>query len=262
MTWAYEENERQIRTKAEQTVRRALGPVRRAIFFWFLKHARRAVKNRENTRFCRTRVYGVVRTMLFAWGDDYASRGIIDKAGDIFYLMLDELHGSLDGRLTVLDLKQLILLRKQAYAAYGQQEPSPRFMTRGPVYWMNNHAPADEATAVDLSSLAANQLRGIGCCPGVITGKVKVILNLDDDMQLNGEILVTARTDPGWVPLYPACSGLLVERGSLLSHSAIVAREMGLPTVVSIKDLTRRLRTGMTVRFDGATGLIEILAES
>jgi pyruvate,water dikinase len=172
---------------------------------------------------------------------------------------MDELHGSLDGTLAVQDLRQLIDMRRRAYADHEKAEPAPRFLTRGPVYWMNDHAPADEASAVDLSQLLPNQLKGIGCCPGVITGKVKVILNPGDDMQLNGEILVTARTDPGWVPLYPACSGLLVERGSLLSHSAIVAREMGLPTVVSVKGLTKRLTSGMTVRFDGATGLIEIL---
>lgn len=256
---AYEANEQKIRTNAEDTVRRTLGPVRRAVFFWFLKHARRAVKNRENTRFCRTRVYGVVRSMLFAWGDDYASRGLIDKAGDVFYLTLDELHGSLDGNLAVQDLRQLISLRKQAYAEYALTEPAPRFMTRGPVYWMNHHTPEEDTSSGDLANLGPNQLRGIGCCPGVITGKVKVIMNPGDDMQLNGEILVTARTDPGWVPLYPACSGLLVERGSLLSHSAIVAREMGLPTIVSVRNLTQRLQTGMTVRFDGTTGLIEIM---
>lgn len=259
---AYEANEKAIRQKAESIVHTALSPWRRMIFFWFLKHARRAVKNRENTRFCRTRVYGIVRTMLFAWGDDYANRGLIDKAQDIFYLTMDELHGSLDGTLAVQDLRQLISLRQQSYAQHALAEPAPRFLTRGPVYWMNEHAPVEQAESIDYTELTANQLKGIGCCPGVVTGKVKVILNPDDDMELNGEILVTARTDPGWVPLYPACSGLLVERGSLLSHSAIVAREMGLPTVVSVRDLTKRLKTGMTVRFDGTSGLIEILDET
>ena len=80
-----------------------------------------------------------------------------------------------------------------------------------------------------------------------------------DNLDLNGEILVTTRTDPGWVPLYPSISGLLVERGSLLSHSAIVAREMGLPTIVSIKALTATLRSGMRIRLDGTKGTITIL---
>ncbi|MBK7891257.1 MAG: hypothetical protein IPJ84_10545 [Bdellovibrionales bacterium] len=78
---------------------------------------------------------------------------------------------------------------------------------------------------------------------------------MKDAEGINGEILVTERTDPGWVPLYPSCSGLLIERGSLLSHSAVVARELGLPTIVGISGgLMRKLKTGDRVRIDGAKG--------
>lgn len=136
-------------------------------------------------------------------------------------------------------------------------EPAPRFATRGPTYWNNSHFPPEEE--VELGDLKENEMKGLGCCPGIIEGTVKVILSPDDDLTLNGEILVTHRTDPGWIPLYPSAKGLLVERGGLLSHSAIVAREMGLPTIVSIKGLTKRLKTGMKIRFNGETGLIEIL---
>jgi len=73
--------------------------------------------------------------------------------------------------------------------------------------------------------------------------------------------LVTYRTDPGWIPLYPSASALIVERGGLLSHSAIVAREMGLPAIVSVKGLIKKLKTGMKIRMNGETGLIEILEE-
>ena len=57
---------------------------------------------------------------------------------------------------------------------------------------------------------------------------------IDDAKNLNGEILVTKRTDPGWVPLFPNCRGIIVERGSLLSHSAVIARELGVPTIVGV----------------------------
>ncbi|MFA6342869.1 MAG: PEP-utilizing enzyme, partial [Fibrobacteraceae bacterium] len=77
-----------------------------------------------------------------------------------------------------------------------------------------------------------------------------------------GEILVTLRTDPGWIPLYPSVSGLLVERGGLLSHSAIVAREMGLPTIVGIQGITQRLRSGMRIRMDGEKGTVTILDDA
>jgi pyruvate,water dikinase len=75
-----------------------------------------------------------------------------------------------------------------------------------------------------------------------------------------GEILVAERTDPGWVMLFPAASGLLVERGSLLSHSAIVARELGIPAVVSIAGLTRWLATGDMVEMDGRAGTVRRIA--
>ncbi|MCX6129450.1 MAG: PEP-utilizing enzyme, partial [Proteobacteria bacterium] len=72
--------------------------------------------------------------------------------------------------------------------------------------------------------------------------------------------LVTSRTDPGWVPLFPSCKGLLIERGSLLSHSAVVARELGLPTIVGINGgLMQKLQTGDRVRVNAGTGEIRIL---
>jgi pyruvate,water dikinase len=69
---------------------------------------------------------------------------------------------------------------------------------------------------------------------------------------LDGEILVAERTDPGWVPLYPSVSGLLIERGSILSHSAIVAREMGIPTIVGITGLVG------TLKMDGGAGTVRV----
>jgi pyruvate,water dikinase len=76
---------------------------------------------------------------------------------------------------------------------------------------------------------------------------------------LNGEILVTRQTDPGWVVLFPGISGLVVERGSMLSHSAIVAREMGIPAVVGVSGAASMIRSGDRLRLDGASGTVEIL---
>ncbi|MCX6351945.1 MAG: PEP-utilizing enzyme, partial [Bacteroidetes bacterium] len=76
---------------------------------------------------------------------------------------------------------------------------------------------------------------------------------------LEGDILVTSSTDPGWVTLFPSASAIIVERGSLLSHSAIVSREMGIPCIVGVKDLLQRLKTGDEVEMNGATGDIKII---
>ena len=76
----------------------------------------------------------------------------------------------------------------------------------------------------------------------------------------SGEILVAPRTDPGWIMLFPAAAGLLVEHGSLLSHSAIVAREMGIPAIVSISGVTRWINTGDWLEMDGSTGVVRKIA--
>jgi len=75
-----------------------------------------------------------------------------------------------------------------------------------------------------------------------------------------GCILVADHTDPGWIMLFPSARGLLVERGSLLSHSAIVARELGIPAVISIPGLLEWLQDGDEVELDGAAGIVRRLA--
>jgi len=105
-------------------------------------------------------------------------------------------------------------------------------------------------------------LKGIGCCPGRVKGKVRVILNPDEISSLEGDILVTSSTDPGWVTLFPSASAIIVERGSLLSHSAIVSREMGKPCIVSVTGLLKTLKTGDEIEMDGGTGEIKIITKA
>jgi phosphohistidine swiveling domain-containing protein len=82
----------------------------------------------------------------------------------------------------------------------------------------------------------------------------------DPGAQLRGEILVARHTDPGWVLLFPSISGLVVERGSVLSHSAILAREMGIPAIVGVPGATQRIRSGDRLRLDGFRGVIQVLS--
>ena len=134
--------------------------------------------------------------------------------------------------------------------------PPDRFETRGIVYQgdtFQSKEPMDHASG--------DRRTGIGCCHGRISGRVRVVLDPTDAKLTRGDILVAERTDPSWVMLFPFASGLLVERGSLLSHSAIVARELGIPTIVSVEGVTRWLRDGDWVEFDGATGVVTKITE-
>ncbi len=281
---ALEAREGQIRAAAERraaaalAARRGLLP-RRAVFRWVLGNARLGVKNRENLRFARTRIYGLLRELLRAVGHRFTAAGILAAPEDVFYLTLDEVWDYVEGMAVTTDLRGLAALRRAEFDRYREVEarPEDRFETFGMAYHRNlfrGRPPrrvvagsagataggdaGDAGGAGDMGAGAA-VLQGTPCCPGVVTGAVKVIRTPADDASLAGEILVAERTDPGWVPLYPSVSGLLIERGSILSHSAIVAREMGIPTIVGIPGLIAAMRTGQRVRMDGAAGTVELL---
>jgi pyruvate,water dikinase len=100
---------------------------------------------------------------------------------------------------------------------------------------------------------------GIGVSAGVVEGTVRVLLEPDFDDVEDGEILVAPTTDPSWSSILFVSSALVVDIGGALSHAALVAREMGIPCVVSTGDGTKRLRTGDRVRVDGTTGEVTVL---
>lgn len=257
---AYEERERTLRREAEAKVRHHLRGPRRWLYGWSLRHARKAVRNRENTRFARTRIYGVARKLFQAMGEDLVARGVLERPDDVWSLTLEEIYGAHQGTLPVYDLATFAALRRREVERYRDlPPPRPRFQTRGPVYWHNRFLAEPPRPAAGAGKGDGADLKGLPCCPGVVEGIVKVVAEARADLELDGEILVAPRTDPGWVPLYPSIRGLLVERGSLLSHSAIVAREMGLPTIVGIPGLTATLASGQRVRMDGTAGTVEIL---
>ncbi|HEY9856398.1 MAG TPA: phosphoenolpyruvate synthase [Stenomitos sp.] len=254
---AMEANEKRIRQEAEATIKRKLGgnPFRSILFMWVVKNARKHVKNRENMRFARTKVFGVLRDMFQSVGATFYNWELLDDSQDIFYLNLEEIWGFVQGTATCTDLRGLAALRKAEFDRYRAEDIDDRFKTYGSV-WYGNHFEGE--TPADQGSSDPNILKGVSCCPGVVKHTVRVIRSPEDDMSLNGQILVAERTDPGWVPLYPAASGLLIERGSILSHSAIVARELGLPTIVGIKNLTKRIKDGQLVEMDARQGTVRL----
>ncbi len=251
------EEERALRGRAEQQAFALVSGPKALLFQWILDKTRLRVKTRENLRFARTRIFGLVRDIIRAWGLRLVEAGKLEAREDVFYLTVEEVQGWIRGTTVTTDLRGLVELRRAEFDAFrAGARPDERFYTRGPVHLANTFKGK-----VHPSLSAEGQLMGTPCCPGVAEGPVRV---LDDPRQgatLAGEILVAERTDPGWVPLYPCISGLIIERGSLLSHSAVVAREMGIPTIVGLRGLTARLNDGDRVRMDGGSGLVELLDE-
>ncbi len=248
-------DEKENRIKAENKVKETLRykPVEKAKFAFLLKQARYTVKNRENLRFERTLVFGRVRELFLRIGFILTSMNVIEDKRDIFYLEVDEILFYIDGKSTTNNLKELIEIRKEQYLKYNEKFPDERFYSYGAVnvgntFKMENKRENKEKAEVELS--------GIGASPGIVKGKVRIIKNPANAKLEHGEILVAEYTDPGWIMLFPAASGILVERGSLLSHSAIVSRELGIPAVVGITGLINSLNDGDEVELDGTTGKI------
>ncbi len=239
------------------------GPRRITVFRWVLRETRRHVRNRENQRMARTRAFSLVRRIFLALGARLESAGALAKADDVFYLTVNEIFDFFEQGGDAARLSAVAAARKTEFEEY-RKGPTPpnRFETRGPlnsdgsVPWNPPPAPAETRGI----GAGADILRGTPCCGGVVRGPVRVIRSPADDLRLNGEILVAEKTDPGWIPLYPSVSGLLIERGSVLSHSAIVAREMGKPAIVGIEGLTAALRDGDRVEMDGAAGFVRKLS--
>ena len=252
--------EEKIRRDAEDRVRSRLGGIRRPVFFWILRRARRRVRDRENLRFERTRVFGMVRQVFLALGERLAQRGRIGAARDVFHLTLEELFAIGEGAAATLDLAGRIAERRATFAAYERgPAPADRFESDGaPDIVLGAESPQESAVGTRATAAvgAGRELQGTGCCPGVVNERVRVVRDPREVSDVAGSILVAERTDPGWTLLFPAARGLLVQRGSLLSHSAIVAREMGLPCVVGIAGLLDTLQDGERVEMDGTSGRV------
>jgi phosphohistidine swiveling domain-containing protein len=248
--------ERRRRQMAEQQARTQLSGWRRMFFLWVLSRARETVATREDLRFLRTRIFGLVRDIFRALGAHMAQAGALADPSDVFYLQIEELFGWVEGNTPCTTYAGLVALRREEFDGYRQLPgPPERFHTWGPVHRHNRFA----GTPIRATTGDDGMLRGTPCYPGVVEGQAVVLRDPGGGARLDGDILVAPRTDPGWVPLFPSISGLLVERGSPLSHSAVVAREMGIPTVVGIRGLTSLIQDGQRLRMDGGAGTVKPL---
>jgi pyruvate,water dikinase len=240
-------------TASPPTVIPPMNPVRRILFHWVLHNARARVRDRENLRFERTRLFGRIRRIFLELGQQFHERNLLDQPRDIFYLELNEILGFIEGTATVTNLKGLVTVRQAEFDRYwNEPAPADRFETRGIVNHGNLFQPVTLTPTVE----GGDERTGLGCCPGIVRGTARVVRDPRGITLQPGEILVAERTDPGWVMIFPSAAGLLVERGSLLSHSAIVARELGLPAIVAIPGLTQWLHDGDEVELDGTRGVV------
>jgi phosphoenolpyruvate synthase/pyruvate phosphate dikinase len=210
------------------------------------RKAAEMVTDRENLRFDRTLGFGVVRRFLHILGNRFTEQGLIDSPADIHYLAEKEVGAWIQGHLSRTEIQKRIAEQKEIFNGFEKIQNMPER-----IHEVDGHLDMEI-----YQSEASDQLVGIPCCAGVVKGRVQVLRKPSDVKSLNGDILVTQSTDPGWITIFQSASAILVERGSTLSHAAIVSREMGIPCIVGIKGITNTLKTSDVVEMNGSTGEI------
>ena len=258
---ALEAREAGVRAAAEARLRKALAgrPLRRWVAGWLLERTRTTVKHRENLRLLRTRAYGLVKRIFRRLGARLHESGLLAAPEDVFLLGVEEVAGAVRGTALTRDLIALTGLRRREQALYRARDPAERITLRG-IAWAapfpQGAPPADPTLAAD------GLLRGTGCAPGQVRAPARVVLDPTGAPPPAGQVLVARATDPGWVFLMVQAAGLVVERGSPLSHTAIVGRELGIPTVVGVAGATRLIPDGALLELDGAAGTVRIAGPS
>ncbi|MGG0281001.1 phosphoenolpyruvate synthase [Bacillus pacificus] len=211
-----------------------------------IRNIRNFIGYREYPKYGMINRYFIYKQALLKEAEQLVQSGVIHEVDDIYYLTFEELHEVV--RTKKLNY-ELIHKQKNDYKLYEKLTP-PRIMTSdGEIItgkYKRENLPADAIAGLPVSS-------------GLVEGRARVILNMEDANLEEGDILVTAFTDPGWTPLFVSIKGLVTEVGGLMTHGAVIAREYGLPAVVGVENATKLIKDGQRIRVHGTEGYIEVL---
>ena len=210
------------------------------IFRWVLNQTQLHTRERDTMHFELTRIFPLARRVLHELGQRWAKRGLIDQPDDIYFLSLDEMDEVAQHQDPV---KDRVLEARQEFDA-NLRRPWP-YIIRG-----------DEEIFVQAETTEGD-MEGVAGSPGVVSGPARVIRGPDEFGTLQrGEILVAPLTNPTWTPLFAVASAVITEVGGILSHGAIVAREYGIPAVMSVPGATNSLSDGQMITVDGNRGVV------
>ncbi|MGN9844804.1 PEP/pyruvate-binding domain-containing protein [Nonomuraea sp. H19] len=219
------------------------GRWRGAVARFGLRRTRKFAGLRELPKFYLVKTLAAIRHSMLVVGEHLVGRGVLDAAGDVFFLDFREARAALSGG----DLRELVAERREAYEQESRRRHVPRVLL--------SDGTEPEALAVAATEGA---LIGTAASAGTVTGVARVVLDPVGAHLEPGEILVCPSTDPGWTPLFLTAGGLVMEMGGAMSHGAVVAREYGIPAVVGVPDATHRITTGQEIEVNGAAGTVTI----
>lgn len=222
------------------------------------KKKRRLVQNRVNLKAKVSEVYArllaELRWSFIALEGQFLNSAKLTQPGDIFFLELEEVRrlAETDDFNLIVQMQQTAQLRRWQFSRDSQLNQVPPL-----VY--GNTPPISERGLLLLPFDSDQVLQGIPTSHGVAEGRIKVLRNQQAMPKVDKEtILVMPYTDSAWAPLLMNAGGLITESGGKLSHTAILAREYGIPAITNVNSASWLLQDGQWVRIDGTRGIIEI----
>lgn len=222
-----------------------LGPVMRA--------TQASIGMRERARLKQALLYSRLRRVVLEVGVRLAQRSVIAAPTDVFLLRISELDELLSGHAMFPDhVGELVAMRKRAHTAFDARRPADVLIAEEGDY------PDGEAADAVAPGQSASFV-GTSVCRGRTVGPARVLTSVEQTRDLRkGDVLVTRQTDPGWAPAFVLIGGLVLERGGMLSHGAILAREYGIPTVVGVAQATEVIPAGRMIEVDGDRGEVRL----
>jgi pyruvate,water dikinase len=235
-------------------------PLRKSFVFpRLLSWTQTSVILRERARLKQALLYSRCRRIVLAIGEKLAGNDAVKEQDDVFFLTWQELEALLSAGAMFPGLpRKQVAIRKEEHAQWSLLAPPDHFVLPEGAYWDAGTSPASvrEEPPGDPRKI----LYGIGAGTGKVQGPAAVLQDISECGRLRGgDVLVARQTDPGWGPLFPLIKGLVLERGGVLSHGAILAREFGIASVVGVKEATRLIADGRPIEIDGDLGHVHFM---
>lgn len=250
--------EESSKTQFESVDFKNLNLIQKIFLRWLLRWAGNSIHRREEARFYRTLIFGYVRKIFLEIGKKMEQGKILKNRRDIFYLTMEEVFNIIGNKKLDLNPVSVIEQRKSEYTKWQNIELPQRIETFHGIH---------EIELELLSQTGINKKREpdkltglVASCPNKIqtfSGIALTLKSFDPAADFEGKILVTRQTDPGWTIIFPLLKGVVVERGGMLSHAAIVARELNIPCIVGVEHATETIVSGMNIKLDLQNGLIQ-----
>lgn len=234
--------------------------VLRAVLHW----SHQSLVQREETRFRRALIFGVIRSLFLETGRRLAADGSLSEARDIFFLETEEIFALLEARALAPVFQQKIAERKKELH-FWQTHELPRRIEREHDILIQDLEQELRSDVIDTTPGQAKAHGGGHSMVGMVVstngaqrieGEAIVLREFEPTRDFHDKILVARHTDPGWTMVFSSLKGLVVERGGMLSHAAIVARELGIPCIVGVADATEIIADGQRIHMHLSTGTI------